>query len=74
MLPLKNLAHKGLTITQSGHGISFISHDMEPGVSIMGFISISEMDEEEVAMAINILRVDLTSLISILPAKKCVHS
>ena len=52
----------------------FISREMEPGVSIPGLSSIFKIDKEEMAAAMNILCMDLTSLMSISPAKKCMQS
>ena len=64
--------HK-IFIWQTGRAI-FISRDMETCVSIPGLSSIFKIDEEEMAAAINILCMDLTSLMSISPAKKCMQS
>ena len=60
-------------IWQTGRAIS-ISREMEPGVCIPGLSSIFKIDEEEMAAAMNILCMDLTSLMSISPAKKCMQS
>ena len=52
--------------------LAFISHDIEPDVCIRGFCFIFEMDSEEMAAFVGILRTDLTSLISLSSNKKCV--
>ena len=52
--------------------LAFISHDIEPDVCIRDFSFIFEVDFEEMAAFVSILRTDLTLLMSLSSNKKCV--
>ena len=52
--------------------LTFISHDVNPDVGIRGFSFIFEVDFEEMAAFVSILRTDLTLLMSLSSNKKCV--
>ena len=51
---------------------TFVSRDIEPDVRTGGFSFIFEVDSEEVAVFVSILRGNLTSAMSLSPDKKCV--
>ena len=52
--------------------LAFISHAIEPDVCIQGFSFIFEVDFEEMAAFVSILRTDLILLMSLSSNKKCV--